>query len=307
MLCHSADGYSCPVKVFLSHTAYDAPVVQFLNGALSPQFGVDFFLLPDDAPPGTAWIEQIRLGVENSDELYSVVTPESLPRPWMSAEWACFWMQGKPATPLLIDVRVEQLWGPMQAMQAVNLLDVSSVAWLLRSIADKTGVEPTEGIRPLTNEIVQEVPRIRARQAMGDLERAARLIQANLHSGTENINARDVQTLIMHDRMDELLSMAISPDAASVKQRQIAVALVNLGRIGEAAQIAEAMQNRAEVRTVCARIVEHIPRGASASSSEWEALDRLHTRLGHPQRRDVLEIMDQCGVAPLGRWAASHP
>ena len=121
----------------------------------------------------------------------------------------------------------------------------------------------------------------------------------------------------MHDRMDELLSMATSPGAASVKQRQIADALVDLGRIGEAAQIAEVLQNRAEVRTVCARVVGHIPRGANVSSGEWEALDRLHARLGSPQRRDVLEIMDTMrhspswplggGRATLSRMALARP
>lgn len=155
----------------------------------------------------------------------------------------------------------------------------------------------------LTNEIVQEVPRIRARQALGDVERASGLIRENLRSGTDNIDARDVQTLMAHDRMEELLSMATSPGAAGVKQRQIAVALVDLGRVGDAARIGEVMQNRAEVRTVCTRIVERIPRGATAASDEWEALDRLHPRLGRPQRRDVLEVMDRCGVAPLGLWA----
>jgi hypothetical protein len=294
------------MMVFLSHTAYDAPIAHFLKGALGPQLSVDFFLLPDDAPPGTAWIDRIKLGLERSDELYSIVSPESLPRPWMSAEWACFWMQGKPTTPLLIETRVEQLWEPMRAFQSVNLADASSVAAFLRSISAKTGSEPAEGIRPLTNEIIQEVPRIRARQARGDVERAAGLIKVNLRGGTDNINPRDVQTLIMHDRMEELLSMATSPDAASVKQRQVAVALISLDRVGEAAQIAEGIQNRAEARTVCTRIVEHIPRGATAASTEWEALDRLYPRLGEPQRRDVLEAMDRHGVAPLGRWAATE-
>jgi hypothetical protein len=292
--------------VFLSHTAYDAPVAHFLKGALGPQLGVAFFLLPDDAPPGSPWIERIRLGVERSDELYSIVTPESLPRPWMSAEWACFWMKGKPATPLLIDTRVGQLWEPMRAFQSVDLADASSVAAFLRSICEKTGVEPAEGIRPLTNEIVQELTRIRARQALGDVERAAGLIRKNLRGGTDNINARDVQTLILHDRMEELLSMATSADAADVKQRQIAVALVDFGRLGDAVRIADVMQNRAEVRTVCTRIIERIPRGATEVSGEWEALNRLYPRLGKPQRRDALEIMDRCGVAPLGPWAAAE-
>jgi hypothetical protein len=292
------------MMVFLSHTAYDAPTARFLKSALGPQLGISFFLLPDDAPPGTAWIERIRLGLERSDELYSIVSPESLPRPWMSAEWACFWMQDKPTTPLLIETRVEQLWEPMRAFQSVNLSDVSSVAAFLRSISTKTGVEPAEGIRPLANEIVQEVPRIRARQALGDVERAAESIRANLRGGTDNIDPRDVKALIAHDRMEELLSLTTSPDAASVKQRQVAIALIDLNRIGEAARIAEVMQNRSEARTVCIRIVEHIPRGATEASSEWQALDRLYPRFHAPQRRDVYEAMDRCGIAALGRWTA---
>lgn len=292
--------------VFLSHAAYDAPTAHFLKGVLEPHLGLGFFLLPDDAPPGTPWIERIRTGLELSDEMYSIVTPESLPRPWMSAEWACFWMQRKPTTPLLIDIQVEQLWEPMRAFQSVTLTDQSSVARFLRSISGKTGVQPAEGIRSLTNEIVQEVPRIRARQALGDVERAVGRIRENMRSGTDNIDARDVQTLILHDQMEELLSMATSSGAASVKQRQAAVALIDLGRLGDAVRIADVIQNRAEVRTVCARIVERIPRGATEASSEWDALERLYARLGRPQRRDVLEIMDRCGVAPLGNWAATR-
>ena len=111
---------------------------------------------------------------------------------------------------------------------------------------------------------------------------------------------------MLHDRMEELLSIATSADAASVKQRQIAVALVDLGRIGEAVRIAEVMQNRAEARTVCIRIVETSLVGRRRLPSEWEALDRLHPRLGAAQRRDVLEAMDRCGIAPLGRWTATE-
>lgn len=290
--------------VFLSHTAHDAPLVHFLKNVLGPQLGLSFFLLPDDAPPGSPWIERIKIGVDRADELFSVVTPESLDRPWISAEWACFWMQGKPTTPLLIDTRVDQLWEPLRAFQTVTLTDSSSVARFLRSIISKTGVEPAEGIWALTNEIVQEVPRIRSRQAMGDLERATGRIRECLRGGTDNIDASDVQTLITHDQMEELLDMASSPTAASVKQRQVAVALADLGRVGDSARICEVMQNRAEVRTVCIRIVERIPRGAAAGSDEWEALTRIFPRLGKPQRRDVLEAMDRCGIAPLGPWAA---
>jgi hypothetical protein len=150
------------------------------------------------------------------------------------------------------------------------------------------------------------VPRIRTLQALGDVERAAELIRVNLGGGKGNVNSDDVQTLIASNRMEELLSMATSAGAVSVKQRQVASALIDLSRFGEATQIAEIMQNRSETRTICIRIVERIPRGATEASSEWEALDRLYPRLGKPQRRDVLEAMDRCGITPLGRWATTE-
>lgn len=294
------------MMVFLSHAAHDAPIAHFLKDALGPQLGVDFFLLPDDVPPGAAWIERIRLGVERSDELYSIVSPEFLSRPWMSAEWACFWMRDKPTTPLLIETRIDELWEPMRAFQSVNLADATSVAAFLRSVSVKTRIEPTEGIRTLTNEIVHEIPRIRARQSLADAEQATALIRVNLRGGTDNINSRDVQTLVASNRMEELLSIATSAEAASVKQRQVAAALIDLSRFDEAAQIAEVIQNRSETRTICILIAERIPRGATEASSEWEVLNRLYSRLGRPQRRDVLEAMDRRGIVPLGRWATNE-
>lgn len=292
------------MKIFLSHTGYDAPVVQFLRDVLGEAFGIDFFLLPDDAPPGSPWIERIKLGVDRSDELYSIVTPESLTRPWISAEWACFWMQEKPTTPLLVEVSVGDLWEPMRAFQSVDLLDISSTVRFLRSLADRSGREPTSGVTPLAHQIVKEVPRIRDRQALGDLERAINKLHLSLQSNQTNVDSRDVRTLIAHDRMDDLISMATSHHASQVKRRQVAVQLVEVGRFGDAVRIGEHLQNRAEVRTICVHIVRVIPRGATESSDEWKALDRLHANLGTPQRRDVLQEMEQQGIAPLGVWAS---
>lgn len=291
------------MRVFLSHTSYDAGVVEYLRSLLEHELGVEFFLLPDDAPHGLPWIEQIKLGVENSDELFTVVTPESVHRPWVSAEWACFWMQGKPTTPLLLEVGVDQLWEPMRAFQTVDLLEVSSSTRFLRAIADRTGCEPTSGVTPVAHQMVREIPRIRERQAVADLERTLERLQRTVTANHTNVRAGDVRALIARDRLDDLIAISISAQAAQVKQKQIAVHLVDLGRFGEAARIGEHMQNRAEIRNICLQIVKAIPRGATGSSDEWAALDRLHPKLGKPQRRDVLEFMDRNGVAPLGRWA----
>ncbi|SPT52065.1 toll/interleukin-1 receptor domain-containing protein [Actinomadura madurae] len=294
------------MKIFLSYAAYDQPVAHFLKESLSVEMGVSFWMMSDDTPPGTVWSERIKMGIEKCDAIYSIVTPESVGRPWITAEWASFWILGKPTTPLLIDVKVERLWEPMRAFQSVILTDVSSVMRFLKALSGATGNSPVDGTRRLANEITQEIPLIRERQALGDIERAITRVGSRLRSGTPNIDPLDIRTLLSHDRLEELLSMVESDEATSVKQRQAAVALVNLGRYGEAASIAVLIKNRNEARTVCMEIVRRIPRGATEASDEWQALDRVFPRLGRPQIRDVLEGMEQAGVAPLGPWASGE-
>ncbi|MFJ8947979.1 toll/interleukin-1 receptor domain-containing protein [Streptomyces sp. NPDC102395] len=292
------------MKVFLSHAAYDASVVQFLKSVLSSQLRVGTFLLPDDAPPGSSWMDQIRLGVQQSDELYSVVTPEFISRPWMSAEWACFWIQGKPTTPLLVGVEMKDLWGPMQASQGVSLASRSDVERLLRSIQAKTGFNADGGVWPLVDQIIAEVPHLRALQADGSVEQVVKLLNRNIRSGTDNIDPQVVDALVERNRIDEVLRISTTQDAASVKQRQVAVRLIDLDYVREAARIAEEIKNRSELRSVCTAIVKHMPHSATASSVEWQALSSLHDRLGSPQRRDVLRSLRTRNITPLGKWAA---
>lgn len=291
------------MRIFLSHSSYDKPLATYLAEALGPALGVSFFVLPDNAPHGMPWIEQIKLGVHESDELWSIISPESLARPWMSAEWAAFWMQGKRTTPLLVGISIERLWEPMRAFQSVVMSDVSSVMRFVRSVADSTGIEPDEGVRPLVNEIVAEIPRIREREALRDLEGAVRRLSHSIRSGTSNVDPRDVQALVSRDRLAELLQIAAGDEAADVKRKQVAVALVDAGRVGDAVRVGDHMSNLSELRTIATSIVKAIPRGASEVSEEWEALERIHGRLRKPQRRDVLKTMERSGVAPLGHWA----
>jgi len=292
------------VKAFVSHAAIDAPIAAYLTESLGSNLGLTFFLMPRDAPPGLPWIDQIKLGVNQCDVLWSIITPNSATRPWISAEWACFWYQSKPTVPLLAGVGFETLWEPMKAYQSVTLNDVTSVTQFLRSVVDGTGVQPSSGVVPLASEIVREVPAIHQRQWVANLEEVFGRLARHIQSGADNIRHEDVGALVLGNRLEELMQLATSDRAAPVKQRQVAMALLESGRTGEAGTLAAVISNRAEARTIAVKIVRRIPRGASLASEEWQVLDRLFDRLRFPQRRDVLSAMEAAGVAPLGRWAA---
>ena len=292
------------MKAFVSHAAVDAPLAEFLTESLSTNLGVTFFIMPRDAPPGLPWIDQIKTGIAQCDVLWSIITPNSATRPWISAEWACFWYQGKPTAPLLAGVSFDTLWDPMKAYQSVLLDDVSSMTRFLKSVAEETGVQPPSGVRPLAGEVAREIPAIQRRQMIGNLEEVFRRLAANLRSGGPDVDSNDVKALVAGDRLDEVMQLAMSDEAAPVKQRQVAMGLLESGRTGDAGRLAMIMANRAEARTIAVRIVRRMPRGATMASEEWTVLEQLYGRLRFPQRRDVLDAMEQSGVAPLGRWAA---
>jgi hypothetical protein len=290
------------MQVFLSHASADSPIADFLKTCLAGDLGVTVFMLPDDAPPGSEWIEQIRAGISNCDELFSLATPNSVTRPWISAEWACFWLQGKPCTPLLVDVPVSRLWEPMRAYQSANLLSPTSSLPLLKRVAETTRVQPADGVLRLAHSIAKEIPKIRERQRQASVEEVITRVGENMGSGTGDIRPTDVALLVEVERLPELIDLALQPTSSAVKQRQVAVSLVALGRMGEALRIARSIQNRAEARSVAVAVVRQMDRGLGPESEEWTFLFGIFEHLRPPQRRDVREELLRCGVAPLGPW-----
>jgi len=221
------------VRAFLSHASCDAAIARYLNVCFERVLGVEVFMMPDDAPAGSEWIAVIRGGLQTCDELLSLASPESVQRPWMSAEWACFWLQDKPCTPLPIGARIDQLWEPMRAYQAADLLTPSLSFPFLKRLATLTGAQPAEGVLPLAHEIAQEIPAIRHRQRLASLEQVVGRLAERMRSGSDNIASDDVALMVEAERMPELLALVDSAEAQAVKQRQVAVVLVSLRRLGD--------------------------------------------------------------------------
>ena len=211
------------MRVFLSHaTDEDGPIASFLKAILL-RVGVDVLVLPGPGgtPPGRDWVGSIREGLLASDELFSLLTPSSKERPWIAAEWACFWIQDKPTTPLLVGTSRADLWEPIGSKQPVDLLNHEQVLALLERLADATGEQPAHGVDDLSNRVVKEIPTIRQRSRRLNLEVAFSRISRNMVNGTDNIDKDDVYSLIEGGRVEDLVALADRPDAGQVKLRHL--------------------------------------------------------------------------------------
>lgn len=289
------------MKVFLSHATADAAIARFLKASLVG-VGVSTFMLPDDAPPGSAWMEQIREGLTSSEELFTLLTPASLNRPWISAEWAAFWVSNRATTPLLVGTQISDIWEPMRARQAVNLEDPAQSLSFLKRLADHTGIQPTDGVWPLSREVAQQIPEIRERALLHNIDAVMTRISKNLQSGATNLKEDDVFAAVKAERVGDLVVLGTADQAAAVKQKQLAVALVRAGRPGEAFGIAKSMHNRNEVKNIVFAVLDTMNPSLGEESEEWIFLTNIYDHLGTPQLRNVRERMLDLGIYPRGPW-----
>jgi TIR domain len=289
------------MKVFLSHASVDGAIAAYLKARFE-DVGVATFMLPDDAPPGSRWMEQIREGLNNADELVTLATPAALTRPWIAAEWACFWLRDLRTTPLLVNTKVSDLWEPMNASQAVDLLDPSQTMNLFNRFAGVTKVQPTAGVLPLARDVAKQVPEIIVRARQANVADVIARLAINMQAGTDNIQEADVLAAIAADRVHDVVKLATEDRASAVKQRQVAAALVRAGRPGEAFDIAINIHNRNEIKNVVFAVLEVTHPHLGEESEEWRFLTRIYDYLGEPQRRNVRQRMLDTGLYPRDPW-----
>lgn len=289
------------MKVFVSHATEDHPLAEYLAVAFR-QVGVDSFVLPDDAPLGSSWMESIRAGLGACDEGVFILTPRSVSRPWIAAEWACFWSMDKRSSPLMLGVTPGDIWEPMRTYQGAALNAPERISSLLKRWSELTGEQPAAGVVPLAQQIAQQCTEINARVRRDIAGAIIERVAKNIRPGTGNISGQDVSDLVDEERVTDLVDIATSQVATSVKQRQIATGLVLAGRHGEALRIARAIENRAEARNVATAVVDTMDITAIPESEEWTFLIGIFDHLRSPQRRDIHARMLARGIVPIGPW-----
>ncbi len=185
-------------RIFISHSAYDTLTAKVLRDVLGRAGVGRTFLDADDLRPGDQWIDGIREALRECDALVTLLTPEFAVRPWMSAEWACFWLERKVTYVLRCELPTRDVFQPMQASQMVDLTSVTAMTTFLDTVAS----DSVENFR-LAELLVARVARARQEQAAAEAEaRMQRLL-----TSPEALSDNFVREVITHGRVDDLLAI----------------------------------------------------------------------------------------------------
>lgn len=189
-------------RIFLSHAAYDTLTAKVMKDVLARAGVGETFLDADDLRPGDHWLPSIRTAIAECDAIITLLTPEFASRPWMSAEWACFWATNKSTYVLRLDVEREQLFQPMQAAQVADITSVSSMTAFLDTVA-----EDNVNNHHLAQTLVERVARARAEQAAAQTERMLQELVTR-----SAVPERLVKDLIAAGHVEELANLHLRVD-----------------------------------------------------------------------------------------------
>jgi hypothetical protein len=134
-------------------------------------------------------------------------------------------------------------------------------------------------------------------------EEALKTLTANAQYGTNNIDKRDVEIIVEGGKIAEAITIFTGP-SAPVKQRQFAIALVELGRFREAYSVSEAIGNKAEIKNVTLAVLRRMGPNAAADSEEWRFLCDVYGRFSDEQRNTVVAEMKKLKVTRRCAWEA---
>lgn len=192
----------------------------------------------------------------------------------------------------------------------------SSLAGLARQAAnagliDARTATAVEGIATMRNLAAHSPERLTAEQASqfsflvqstASLIEAQARISRNMSPGRSNISPDDIATVVAENGPAEVVAIALK-STSPVKQRQTATALVGLGHIPAAMDIACEISNRGEARSVGVAVLDYIARVPPEQQQEGlRELERLRPRLKPAQLRDMRDHAQKVGVALPGEW-----
>ena len=295
--------------IFLSHASVDNAVARELKTALKQEVGINCFMLPEDVPIGSSWFKGIQSGLEKCEMLFSLVTPRSLGRPWLAAEWACFALQETPRPWACLRLRVNRadVWEPMLGNQDADLSLPDDIEMLLRQLATITSQTPKSGFRITSSKLSGDLSEAYERAQLQLIDEAITNLAKNSRTGSDNINGDNVKIAIRAGRLPDAMPIFLNPDAADVKRRQFAVELVKSDRYSDALKICRVITNKNEIKNVVIPVVDQTPPKAAPDSEEWQFLKSAYELLGEPQRRVVAERMDERSLLKRFEWETYRP
>jgi hypothetical protein len=132
-------GGASSYSIFVSHTSSDKNLAQAVTRVIEEAFGgrIELYLAVEDIVGGARWKEDLKKNIKKCDAVISIMTRESINKPWLYIEWAPFWLAEKKFYVLVSDqADTAALVDPMSDTQAVHIQDESSVEKFFRALRE---------------------------------------------------------------------------------------------------------------------------------------------------------------------------
>jgi hypothetical protein len=127
-------------KIFISHASKDLPVAESIKSIITEVFNgkIELFMAASDLLSAAEWKAELKNQLAANDAIISLMTADSIGKPWLYVEWSPFWLSDKVVYVLHTgDVNLGELIHPMQDRQATNILNREQVRGLFASLAAK--------------------------------------------------------------------------------------------------------------------------------------------------------------------------
>jgi hypothetical protein len=132
-------------KIFISHTGNDTPIAEAVRDSINEAFrgNIELFLAVSDILSATEWKAELKAQLDKNDAIVSIITPDSINKPWIYVEWSPFWLRDKVAYTLHIgDIALDALIHPMQDRQTTDITNKEKVLGFFESLAKHSNTKP---------------------------------------------------------------------------------------------------------------------------------------------------------------------
>lgn len=128
-------------RIFVSHTEIDTPIAEAVTKVLNDAFQgqIILYLAQSQIVGGGEWKKELQKNLQNSNAIVSIVTPESIKKPWLYIEWGPFWLAGKTFFTLLTnEIKATDLIQPMGDRQAIDMTAHEQVSLFFKGLSQES-------------------------------------------------------------------------------------------------------------------------------------------------------------------------
>jgi hydroxymethylpyrimidine pyrophosphatase-like HAD family hydrolase len=114
------------MDIFISYSTLDQEHAQEIASKLKEQ-NISCFLAPKEIHGGEPFKERIREALLTAQEIFVLITPNSLKSEWVITEWGAAWALGKHIVPILLRCAPESLPNRLADLQARDFYQIDQV------------------------------------------------------------------------------------------------------------------------------------------------------------------------------------